>query len=94
MANRSSNNWKIHSNWTEDGKRMHLVGLLEGKPYEVIGGEAEQIEIPRKYREGQLTKRSYKTANSNCSSVSCVVCICKHTYNVFNCQRIFVFTHT
>ena len=45
-------------------KWVVLVGLLEGKPYEVIGGEAEQIEIPRKYRKGQLTKRSYKTANS------------------------------
>ena len=45
-------------------KWVVLVGLLEGKPYEVIGGEAEQIEIPRKYKKGQLTKRSYKTANS------------------------------
>ncbi len=45
-------------------KWVVLVGLLDGKPYEIIGGEAEQIEIPRKYRKGNLTKRSFKTANS------------------------------
>jgi len=45
-------------------KWVMLIGLLNGKPYEIIGGEAEQIEIPRKYRKGQLTKRAFKTANS------------------------------
>ena len=45
-------------------KWVVLVGLLNGKPYEVIGGEAELIEIPRKYKHGSLSKRSYKTANS------------------------------
>ena len=45
-------------------KWVVLVGLLDGKPYEIIGGEAEQIEIPRKYRKGNLSKRSFKTANS------------------------------
>tara|TARA_R110000851_G_scaffold25240_16_gene72959 strand:- start:823 stop:3063 length:2241 start_codon:yes stop_codon:yes gene_type:complete len=38
-----------------------LVGLLDNKPYEVIGGKAELIEIPKKYSTGTLTKRSYKT---------------------------------
>ena len=41
-----------------------LIGLLNGKPYEVIGGEADQIEIPRKYKKGNLFKRVFKTANS------------------------------
>ncbi len=45
-------------------KWVVLVGLLEGKPYEVIGGEADLIEIPRKYKNGTLSKRSFKTANS------------------------------
>ena len=37
-------------------KWVVLVGLLSGKPYEVIGGEASQIEIPRKFKKGMLTK--------------------------------------
>ena len=41
-----------------------LIGLLNGKPYEVIGGEADQIEIPRKYKKGNLFKRVFKTTNS------------------------------
>ena len=45
-------------------KWVVLVGLLDGKPYEVIGGEASQIEIPRKFKKGKLNKRTFKTANS------------------------------
>ena len=45
-------------------KWVVLVGLLDGKPYEVIGGEASQIEIPRKFKKGMLTKRTFKTTNS------------------------------
>ena len=41
-----------------------MVGLLEGKPYEVLGGEAKLIEIPRKLSKGTLTKRVFKTTNS------------------------------
>ena len=41
-----------------------LIGLLNGKPYEVIGGSAEQIEIPSKFRNGKLYKRTFKTRNS------------------------------
>ena len=37
---------------------------MEGKPYEVIGGEAQQIEIPKKHKVGKLLKRSFKTQNS------------------------------
>lgn len=33
-----------------------LVGLLDGKPYEVFGGLSEMIEIPRGYKEGELVK--------------------------------------
>jgi ribonucleoside-diphosphate reductase alpha chain len=45
-------------------KWVVLVGLLDGKPYEIIGGEAENIEIPKKYKKGTLSKRSFKTTNS------------------------------
>ena len=38
-----------------------LVGLLGGKPYEIIGGHAELIEIPRKHKKGTLLKRHYKS---------------------------------
>jgi ribonucleoside-diphosphate reductase alpha chain len=45
-------------------KWVVLVGLLNGKPYEVIGGSADQIEIPSKFRNGKLYKRVFKTKNS------------------------------
>ena len=41
-----------------------LVGLLDKKPYEVMGGLADLIEIPRKYKEGTLIKNSFKTIDS------------------------------
>ena len=45
-------------------KWVVLIGLLDGMPYEVIGGEADQIEIPSRYRSGKLYKRVFKTLNS------------------------------
>ena len=33
-------------------KWVVLVGLMDGKPYEVIGGEAEMIELPRRIKNG------------------------------------------
>ena len=33
-----------------------LVGLNDGKPYEVFCGIPENIEIPKKYRSGNLVK--------------------------------------
>ena len=41
-----------------------LVGLLDGRPYEVMGGLQKYIEIPKKYRHGDIIKHSYKTKNS------------------------------
>lgn len=34
-----------------------LVGLLDGKPYEIMGGSSQVVEIPRRYKTGQLIKR-------------------------------------
>jgi len=41
-----------------------LVGLMGGKPYEVIGGLSEYVEIPRKYTSGKIRRRSRKSVNS------------------------------
>jgi ribonucleoside-diphosphate reductase alpha chain len=54
----------IHHTSVKGQKWIVLVGLLNGKPYEVIGGEAKHIEIPRKHKSGLLSKRIFKTQNS------------------------------
>ena len=41
-----------------------LVGLLDGRPYEVMGGLQKYIEIPKKYKKGVIIKHHYKTKNS------------------------------
>ena len=41
-----------------------LVGLMDGRPYEVIGGLQKYIEIPKKYKKGVIIKHPYKTKNS------------------------------
>lgn len=41
-----------------------LVGLMDGRPYEVMGGLQKYIEIPRKYKKGTIIKHPYKTKNS------------------------------
>jgi len=41
-----------------------MVGLLDGRPYEVMGGLQKYIEIPRKYKEGVIIKHAYKSKNS------------------------------
>lgn len=33
-----------------------LVGLLDGRPYEVFCGLADKVEVPRRYRQGTLVK--------------------------------------
>ena len=41
-----------------------LVGLMDGRPYEVIGGLAKFVEIPKKYTNGIIVKHPRKTMNS------------------------------
>ena len=41
-----------------------MVGLLDGRPYEVMGGLQKYIEIPKKYKKGIIIKQAYKTKNS------------------------------
>jgi len=41
-----------------------LVGLMDGRPYEIIGGLSKFVEIPRKYKAGKIVKHHRKTRNS------------------------------
>ena len=41
-----------------------LVGLMDDRPYEIIGGLSEYVEIPRKYKIGKIVKHHRKTKNS------------------------------
>ena len=54
----------IHHTTIAGEKWVILVGLWEGKPYEVMGGLANLIEIPRKYKTGMIDKHPRKTMNS------------------------------
>jgi ribonucleoside-diphosphate reductase alpha chain len=52
---------EIHHATIKGEKWTILIGLMEGRPYEVIGGLSEYIEIPRKHRYGELRRRQRKT---------------------------------
>jgi ribonucleoside-diphosphate reductase alpha chain len=54
----------IHHTTIQGERWVILVGLLEGKPYEVMGGLANLVEIPKRYTEGILVKNPRKTMNS------------------------------
>jgi len=54
----------IHHTTIQGEKWTILVGLLDGKPYEIMGGEANMIEIPKRYTKGELTKHNFKTKNN------------------------------
>jgi ribonucleoside-diphosphate reductase alpha chain len=41
-----------------------MVGILDGQPYEVMGGLQKYIEIPKKYKSGIIIKHAYKSKNS------------------------------
>jgi len=51
----------IHHTTIQGEKWVVLVGLLDGKPYEILAGEASLIEIPKKYDKGHLSKYPFKT---------------------------------
>ena len=54
----------IHHTTIQGEKWVIMVGLMDGKPYEVMGGLANLIEIPRAKAEGILVKHPRKTMNS------------------------------
>lgn len=54
----------IHHTTIQGEKWVITVGLMDGKPYEVMGGLSNLIEIPRDKVEGTLIKHPRKTMNS------------------------------
>ncbi len=55
---------EIHRTQVKGEAWTILVGLMAGRPYEVLGGKSEYIEIPSAYLYGKITKRSRKTMAS------------------------------
>ena len=55
---------EIHHATIKGEKWTIIVGLLDNRPYEVLGGLAEFVEIPSKYSTGRIKKRHRKTRNS------------------------------
>ena len=54
----------IHNTSIRGEKWTIIMGLMNGKPYEIFGGMANKIEIPRYYKKGTLAKHPRKTKNS------------------------------
>ncbi len=54
----------IHHTTIKGERWTMLVGLMDGKPYEVMGGLSNLIEIPKKYINGRLSKHTFKTKNN------------------------------
>ena len=52
---------EIHHATIKGEKWTILIGLLDDRPYEVIGGLSKYVEIPRKHRFGELRRRQRKT---------------------------------
>lgn len=53
----------IHRMTVQGEKWTIFVGLMEGKPYEIMGGLSHYIEIPKKHISGRLDKISKKTGS-------------------------------
>lgn len=51
----------IHHKIVDGERYIVMIGLLDGRPYEVFAGKEEKIQIPRKYEKGKIIKREYKT---------------------------------
>ena len=53
----------IHLTKIQEETWLILVGLLDGKPYEIFGGKANLIDFPKKYTKGKIRKRNFKSKN-------------------------------
>jgi len=51
----------IHRATIKGEEWIIFVGLLNGDPFEIFGGLSDTIEIPKKYKEGRIMKRSMKS---------------------------------
>lgn len=54
----------INHTTVEGEKWVVFVGLLEGEPYEIFGGLAKYVEIPKKHKTG-IIKKNKVTANKS-----------------------------
>ena len=54
----------IHHTTIKGERWTILVGLYDDKPYEVLGGLSNYIEIPKKYVHGKMIKHHFKTKNN------------------------------
>jgi ribonucleoside-diphosphate reductase alpha chain len=54
----------IHHTTIQGEKWTILIGLYDDKPYEVLGGLSNLIEIPKKHVRGFLSKLAFKTRNN------------------------------
>jgi len=54
----------IHHTTIQGEKWTLLIGLYDDKPYELIGGLSNLIEIPKKYKKGFISKHSFKTVRN------------------------------
>jgi ribonucleoside-diphosphate reductase alpha chain len=55
---------EIHHASVKGEQWIVFVGMLDGQPYELMGGKASTVSIPRKYKEGLIRKQSFKTKPS------------------------------
>ena len=55
---------EIHHVNIKGEKWTILIGLLQGRPYEVIGGLSQYVEIPKKHKYGKIKRRPRKLALS------------------------------
>jgi len=53
----------IHHPTIKGERWVVLVGLLDGKPYEVMGGLQDEVQIPVTSKKGEIHKRSYQHIN-------------------------------
>lgn len=54
----------VHSATIKGERWTILVGVMNGRPYEVLGGLSQYVEIPKKFKTGKITKKARKTAAS------------------------------
>lgn len=50
----------IHRTTVQGEKYLVIVGLLDGKPYEVLAGLQEHVEVPARIKKGRLQKNGRK----------------------------------
>ena len=55
---------EIHHVNIKGEKWTILIGLLQGRPYEVIGGLSQYVEIPKKHKYGKIMRRPRKSVLS------------------------------